>query len=194
VAQLRGLGLGLELVPVRGNVDTRLRRVAGGDLDAVVLARAGLDRLGRGGEITETLDPAVLLPAPAQGALAVECRAADAELADLLSALDHEATRTAVSAERALLSTLEAGCSAPVAGLAGLAGPGELRLHGAVLNPDGSRIIRLTRTGPATAPAGLGRELAEALLGSGARTLLASGAGAAGSGSSGVQPAGSRST
>ncbi|MPZ26311.1 MAG: hydroxymethylbilane synthase, partial [Micromonosporaceae bacterium] len=74
VAQLRALGRGLEPVPVRGNVDTRLRRVADGDLDALVLARAGLDRLGRGAEITETLDPAVLLPAPAQGALAVECR------------------------------------------------------------------------------------------------------------------------
>jgi hydroxymethylbilane synthase len=193
VAQLRALGLGLELVPVRGNVDTRLRRVAEGELDAVVVARAGLDRLGRGGEITQTLDPAVLLPAPAQGALAVECRAADRELVALLTALDHPVTRAAVSAERALMSTLEAGCSAPVAGLAEFTGPGELRLRGAVASPDGHRTIRLTRAGPAAAPAELGRSLAVELLDGGARTLLAS-AGGPGSQRRGTHPAGSRST
>jgi hydroxymethylbilane synthase len=181
IAQLRARGRGWELVPVRGNVDTRLRRVAeGGDLDAVVLARAGLDRLGRGGEITETLDPAVLLPAPAQGALAVECRAADGYLVELLGRLDHPPTRAAVSAERALMSTLEAGCSAPVAGLAALTGSGAstgeaggLRLDGAVITPDGSRTLRLTRTGPAVAAVQLGQSLAAELLDAGARSLLA---------------------
>jgi hydroxymethylbilane synthase len=177
VAQLRALRPGLELVPVRGNVDTRLSRVAGGELDAVVVARAGLDRLGRGGEITDILDPAVLLPAPAQGALAVECRAADGYLVELLGRLDHPPTRAAVSAERALMSTLEAGCTAPVAGLAALtgggAGAGELRLHGAVISPDGRRILRLTRTGTSAGAVELGHRLAGELLDAGARSLLA---------------------
>lgn len=165
VAQLRAVMPALELVAVRGNVDTRLRRVAEGDLDAVVLARAGLDRLGRTAEITETLDPAVLLPAPAQGALAVECRADRPDLIEALAALDHPATRAAVSAERGFLSTLEAGCSAPVAGLAELTGHDftghdELRLHGAAFSPDGRQTIRRTRTGRAAAAAELGRDLA----------------------------------
>jgi hydroxymethylbilane synthase len=118
-AQLRALGLGLEIVPIRGNIDTRMRKVTDGELDAVVLARAGLARVGLAEAITETLDPIQMLPAPAQGALAVECRAADADLERLLAAtLDDEGTRAAVTAERALLAALEAGCSAPVGALA----------------------------------------------------------------------------
>jgi hydroxymethylbilane synthase len=183
VAQLLALGRGLVLVPVRGNVDTRLRRVAEGELDAVVLARAGLDRLDRGAEITQTLDPAVLLPAPAQGALAVECRAVDGELIDLLGVLDHPSTRAAVAAERAFMSTLEAGCSAPVAGLAEFPEPGQIRLHGAVFSLDGHRTIRMARAGTVAEPAELGRRLAAELLDGGARTLL-----------TGAAPAGSRST
>jgi hydroxymethylbilane synthase len=171
VAQLRSLRPDLAVVPVRGNVDTRLRKVAGGELDAVVLARAGLARLGRVAEITETLDPAVLLPAPAQGALAVECRAGETDLIEALAALDHPVTRAVISAERTFLSTLEAGCSAPVAGLAEL-GDGQLRLHGAVFSPDGRRGIRRTRGGSAAAPAELGRELASELLAAGAQTLM----------------------
>jgi hydroxymethylbilane synthase len=118
-AQLRALGLGLEIVPIRGNIDTRMRKVTDGELDAVVLARAGLARVGLVGVITETLDPIQMLPAPAQGALAVECRTADVDLEQLLaSTLDDEGTRAAVTAERALLAALEAGCSAPVGALA----------------------------------------------------------------------------
>ncbi|MEV6441935.1 MULTISPECIES: hydroxymethylbilane synthase [Amycolatopsis] len=118
-AQLRALGLGLEIVPIRGNIDTRMRKVTDGELDAVVLARAGLARVGLVEAITETLDPIQMLPAPAQGALAVECRAADVDLEQLLrSTLDDEGTRAAVTAERALLAALEAGCSAPVGALA----------------------------------------------------------------------------
>ncbi|MEV6642058.1 hydroxymethylbilane synthase [Amycolatopsis sp. NPDC051371] len=118
-AQLRALGLGLEIVPIRGNIDTRMRKVTDGELDAVVLARAGLARVGLVEVITETLDPIQMLPAPAQGALAVECRAADADLEQLLAAtLDDEGTRAAVTAERALLAALEAGCSSPVGALA----------------------------------------------------------------------------
>ncbi|ADJ42302.1 hydroxymethylbilane synthase [Amycolatopsis mediterranei S699] len=118
-AQLRALGLGLEIVPIRGNIDTRMRKVTDGELDAVVLARAGLARVGLVEAITETLDPIQMLPAPAQGALAVECRSADVDLEHLLrSTLDDEGTRAAVTAERALLAALEAGCSAPVGALA----------------------------------------------------------------------------
>jgi hydroxymethylbilane synthase len=117
-AQLRALGLGLEIRPLRGNLDTRLNRVSSGDLDAVVVARAGLARLGRLGDVTETLEPVQMLPAPAQGALAVECRAGDTALAELLAMLDDADTRAAVAAERALLAELEAGCSAPVGAIA----------------------------------------------------------------------------
>ncbi|SEP41492.1 hydroxymethylbilane synthase [Amycolatopsis saalfeldensis] len=118
-AQLRALGLGLEIVPIRGNIDTRMRKVADGVLDAVVLARAGLARIGRDGEITETLDPIQMLPAPAQGALALECRAADVDVEHLLaSTLDDEGTRAAVTAERAMMAALEAGCSSPIGALA----------------------------------------------------------------------------
>ena len=118
-AQLRALGLGLEIVPIRGNIDTRMRKVTDGELDAVVLARAGLARIGRAEAITETLDPIQMLPAPAQGALAVECRSADVDIEQLLaSTVDDEGTRVAVTAERALLAALEAGCSAPVGALA----------------------------------------------------------------------------
>ncbi|MGE0297129.1 hydroxymethylbilane synthase [Pseudonocardia sp.] len=119
IAQLAALGLGLELVPIRGNVDTRIGKVVSGDLDAVVVAAAGLRRLGRIDEATELLDPLQMLPAPAQGALAVECRAEDRELADFLATtLEDRPTRAAVAAERAVLATLEAGCSAPVGALA----------------------------------------------------------------------------
>jgi hydroxymethylbilane synthase len=174
IAQLNALGKDLKVVPIRGNVDTRLRRVGvgreggranGGDLDAVVLASAGLDRLGRLAEATELLDPALMLPAPAQGALAVECRTEDEELVGLLSMLDHGSTRAAVTAERALLAALEAGCSAPVAALATIAAGGsaggdpgeELYLRGAVISPDGRQSVRLSRTGDVSWSARMGR-------------------------------------
>ncbi len=171
IAQLRALGLPIETVPIRGNVDTRLRKVAEGELDAVVLARAGLARLGRAHEATEILDPALMLPAPAQGALAVECRADDPLFA-VLSTLDDPATRAAVDAERTLLATLEAGCSAPVAGLAEAAGEGQIHLRGAVLSPDGRVAVRLSRTGTLADAASTGRLLAEELLRAGADTVL----------------------
>ena len=178
-AQLRALGLGLEIVPVRGNVDTRLGRVASGELDAVVLALAGLRRLGRAGEVTEILDPIQVLPAPAQGALAVECRASDASVQEVLAALDDAASRTAVTAERALLTALEAGCSAPVGALAevaeGDAGP-EVFLRGSVTATDGSDAVRLSATGPTTHAEGVGRRLAADLLAEGADTMMGSSA------------------
>jgi len=179
IAQLNALRLPLSVTPIRGNVDTRIRRVLGpaADLDAVVLARAGLLRLGRTDVITETLDPMLMLPAPAQGALAVECRLDDHDLVELLGSLDHAPTRAAVTAERALLATLEAGCSAPVAAYAELAegeDGDEIYLRGAVISPDGSRAVRLSRTGTPADAAEIGKALAADLLDNGADTLFGS--------------------
>jgi hydroxymethylbilane synthase len=174
-AQLLGLGLGLEVVPVRGNVDTRIGKVRSGDLDAVVLARAGLARLGRLDDATEVIDPLTLLPAPAQGALAVECRSDDAELVALLAALDDVDSRTAVAAERSLLSALEGGCTAPVGALAQVAegddGP-ELYLRGLVAAVDGTDAVRLSATGPTSEAVEVGRRLAAELLDLGAADLM----------------------
>jgi hydroxymethylbilane synthase len=176
VAQLRALGLGLDIVPIRGNVDTRLARVAPGDLDAVVLARAGLSRLGRLDVITETLDPLQVLPAPAQGALAVECRTSDARTRELLGRLENPSARACVVAERSTLATLEAGCSAPVAAYAEVAegedGP-ELFLRASVTAIDGSDAVRGSVSGPLPDAAALGRSLATELLDRGAAELMA---------------------
>jgi hydroxymethylbilane synthase len=176
VAQLRALGLGLEVVPIRGNVDTRLGRVAPGDLDAVVLARAGLSRLGRLDVITETLDPLQVLPAPAQGALAVECRTSDARTRELIGRLEEPSVRACVVAERSTLATLEAGCSAPVAAYAEVAegedGP-ELFLRASVTAIDGSDAVRGSITGRLSDAASLGRVLAAELLDRGAAELIA---------------------
>ncbi|MGC4794678.1 hydroxymethylbilane synthase [Micromonospora saelicesensis] len=177
IAQLHALGLQLEVTPIRGNVDTRLGRVLGpeADLDAVVLARAGLARLGRLDVITESLDPMLMLPAPAQGALAVECRVDDQDLVELLAVLDHAPSRAAVTAERAFLATLEAGCSAPVAAYAELAEGetgDEIYLRGAVISPDGTRDLRLSRTGTPADAAEIGKALAAELLELGADSIL----------------------
>jgi hydroxymethylbilane synthase len=177
IAQLHALGQPLQVTAIRGNVDSRLRRVFGpdADLDAVVLARAGLVRLGRAQEITEVLDPMVMLPAPAQGALAVECRADDVDMIELLSVLDHAPTRAAVTAERALLATLEAGCSAPVAAFAEIAegdDGDEIYLRGAVISPDGTRALRMSRTGTPADAEEIGKALAADLLDAGADTIL----------------------
>jgi hydroxymethylbilane synthase len=174
VAQIRALGLGLDLVPVRGNVDTRLQQVADGTLDAVVLARAGLARLGRLDEITEVLDPLQMLPAPGQGALAVECRVDD-DLVDALRVLDEPTTRSAVTAERSLLAALEAGCTAPVGAYAEAAEGDdglELYLRAVVVSLDGSESIRKSATGPLTAAERVGRDLAADLLDDGAGALV----------------------
>ncbi|WP_433162809.1 hydroxymethylbilane synthase [Kribbella sp. CA-247076] len=165
VAQLDALGLGLECTGIRGNVDTRIGLVAEGKLDAVVLARAGLSRLGRLAEVTETLDPIQVLPAPGQGALGIECRAEDTAVLAALAPLEDPATRAAVTAERQMLATLEAGCTAPVGALAevveGEDGP-ELWLRGALGQEDGVR--RLSANGPVDDPVALGKALANELL------------------------------
>jgi hydroxymethylbilane synthase len=173
MAQLNALGAGLTCVPIRGNVDTRLRKIQTGELDAVVVAAAGLQRLGRLTEVTEFLDPDVVLPAPAQGALAVECRVTDAELTATVGALDHPATRAAVLAERALLAALEAGCTAPVGGYATVT-DGVLSLRGVVVTLDGSTSIRRLGTGTPADAESVGRRLAAELLDAGADSLLES--------------------
>ena len=175
VAQIEALGLGVELVGVRGNVDTRLGKVASGDLDAVVLARAGLARLGRADEATELLDPIQVLPAPGQGALAVECRADSDLLDDLTRALDHAHTRACVEAERALLAELEAGCSAPVGALAEVAEGDlgdELWMRAVALTPDGAVSVRRSASGPLDDAVGLGQKLAAEMLAEGAADLI----------------------
>lgn len=177
-AQLRALGLGLEIVGLRGNVDTRLGKVTAGELDAVVLAYAGLRRLGRADAVTEVLDPIQLLPAPAQGALAVECRADDELVLDVLSKIDHAETRAAVTAERALLTALEAGCSAPVGALAEVVetenSAFELFLRANVTAEDGSDAVRLSMTGATTDADGIGQRLAAELLADGADQVMRS--------------------
>jgi hydroxymethylbilane synthase len=179
-AQLRALGLGLEIRPLRGNLDTRLNRVSSGDLDGVVVARAGLARIGRLSAITESLEPVQMLPAPAQGALAVECRAGDIELAALLGELDDPDTRAAVTAERTLLAELEAGCSAPVGAIAEVVESidedgrvfEELSLRGCVAALDGSDVIRASGIGTPDRARELGLSVAAELFELGAREVL----------------------
>jgi hydroxymethylbilane synthase len=173
-AQLRALGLDLYVVPVRGNVDTRLAHV-GENLDAVVLAVAGLRRLGRFDAITEILDPTRFVPAPAQGALAVECRADDLAAREVLAAFDDTGARACITAERALLSSLEAGCSAPIGALAEIHdNPAELTLTAVVTAADGSDAVRRSLTGVVADSADVGRRLAAELIASGADKMMGS--------------------
>ncbi|MRK00397.1 hydroxymethylbilane synthase [Aeromicrobium sp. S22] len=175
-AQLNALGLGVEVVGIRGNVDTRIGKIASGECDGVLLARAGLVRLGRADEATEVIDPLQMLPAPGQGALACECRVDDVATTRLLAQLDDSDTRAAVTAERSLLATLEAGCSAPVGALAEIAdgddGP-ELWLRAVVGDVSGSPTIRLSATGLPHEAAAVGERLAVEMLAEGADALVA---------------------
>jgi hydroxymethylbilane synthase len=175
VSQLEALGLGLEVRGIRGNVDTRIRKVREGEVDAIVLARAGLSRLGRLDEVTEVLDPLQMLPAPGQGALAVECRTDDTDLVAALGELDDRATRAAVTAERAVLNALEAGCSAPLGTLAevveGEDGE-ELWLRAVAMSLDGALEVRRSATGTVAEAAELGTRLASTMLDEGAADLM----------------------
>lgn len=161
----------LELAELRGNVPTRLQRLADGDCDALLLAAAGLVRLGLGAEIRERLPLDAFLPAVAQGAMAIELRAGDARARAAVAPLDHAPTRTATGAERALLARLEGGCSVPVGAHARLEGD-ELELAASVVSLDGRRAAEARRRGPADAPEALGRALAEELLARGAQEIL----------------------
>ncbi|WP_093781808.1 hydroxymethylbilane synthase [Streptomyces sp. yr375] len=179
-AYARGHGLDIETVAIRGNVDTRLGYVHDGALDAVVLAAAGLSRIGRLDEVTDFLSIDTVLPAPGQGALAIECAADHADLIATLGELDDPFTRVAVTAERSLLAALEAGCSAPVGALADLLADGqivkEMRLRGVVGTTDGSRMVQQSTTGPVPETHDqammLGRGLAAEMLAQGAAGLM----------------------
>lgn len=171
VAQLRALRPDLEIVPIRGNADTRLRKVTDGELDAVVLAHAGLKRIGRLDAVSEVFDPDQMLPAPGQGSLALECRTDRDDLRALLGTIDDAPTRRAVTAERTVLAVLEAGCSAPVGTYAAEVDE-RLHLTATVAAYDGTRQVRLSASGHPDAAEQLGRDLADRLLAQGADQLM----------------------
>ncbi len=161
----------LKIVDLRGNVETRVRKLTEQNLDAIVLAEAGLVRLNMGDRITHLLDPAWMLPAVGQGAIGLECREDDHETRDVLEALTHRPTMTAVTAERAMLYALGGGCLVPI-GATVTARESEITLKGAVYSPDGARKIVESLRGPKDSPLNVGAELAARLLSAGARELL----------------------
>lgn len=161
----------LEIVSLRGNVNTRLAKLDGGEYDAIILAVAGVKRLGMEARIRERLDPSVSLPAVGQGAICIESREDDKTTNELLAPLNHRATQMCVTAERAMNARLEGGCQVPIGGYAELNGS-ELHLRGMVGEPDGSRLLRAELRGPASQPEQLGARVAENLLTQGAKTIL----------------------
>ena len=162
-ALLKALRPNLELVDIRGNVDTRMRRVADGEYDGVLLAAAGLERLGRLDEATQLFEAMAFPPAPGQGAIVIQCRTDDAALLDRLAAVDHAPTRTAVEAERGFLAALGAGCALPVAAFAQMS-EGLLAVRGMIAAEDGSDPLFGDAAGPPGECEALGRGLAERLL------------------------------
>jgi hydroxymethylbilane synthase len=168
-AQLLAYRPDLRVEPIRGNVDTRIRKTQEGQYDAILLAAAGVTRLGLEKHITQYLPVEVMLPAPGQGALAVQCRAADEKTLGYLQGIDHAGTRLATSAERAFLAALGGGCSLPVGAMAEVEA-GEIRLQGVIAAPDGSRLLRLSASG--RDPLQLGQSLAQEALEQGARAYL----------------------
>jgi hydroxymethylbilane synthase len=170
-AQLLAARPDLAIETLRGNVDTRLRRLDAGDMDAIVLACAGLIRLGLEARITVHLDPKICLPAVAQGVIGIECRGADSRTRELVTVLNHRDTRIAMDAERAFAHRLGGSCQSPIAAHARVEGQ-RLRLDGLVAEPDGSRLLRDTASGTIDAPAALGALLAERILAAGAGPLL----------------------
>jgi hydroxymethylbilane synthase len=169
-AQLLAIRDDLRCVPIRGNANTRLAKVDAGEFDGVVLACAGLARIGYGNAVSQVFEPEEMLPAPGQGALAVECRAGDAELAALLGSVADPASTAAVTAERTLLEALAAGCSAPVGAYA--FGLYQLRMQAAVISADGSRVLRANGSARPDEARRLGRDLAAELLRLGAGDLI----------------------
>jgi len=170
-AQLLAVRADLQIEALRGNVGSRLRRLDDGALDAIVLASAGLARLGLQSRISSHLEPRVSLPAVGQGVIGVECRADDGETLSRLTALEHAPTRIALNAERAFSRRLGGSCQSPIAAHAQLAGD-RLLLEGLVAEPDGSRLLRDSLAGPAVDAAAIGERLAERLLAAGAGLLL----------------------
>jgi len=168
-AQLHSLRADLEIIPLRGNVDTRLRKLQAGDFHAIILAAAGVSRLGLTQLVREYLDPAQMCPAAGQGALAIETRSDDAQTIAALKFLDDYLARTAVECERAALNALGGGCQVPIGAYAQWKGE-KLVLQAVVANPDGRELVREQRAG--SDPAVLGREVGEALLARGAQRIL----------------------
>jgi hydroxymethylbilane synthase len=170
-AQLRHVRPDLDIRDLRGNVDTRLRKVESGEYDAVVLAKAGLDRLGAAHRISEILSPDVCMPAVGQGAIGVECRADDAEASEVLDKLNHAETRAAIVAERTLLSVLQGGCQVPLGAWARIERD-ELVLEACVCSIDGQQYVRQRLTGSPEQPRPLGEQMARALIEAGAQNIL----------------------
>jgi hydroxymethylbilane synthase len=169
--QLRGLRPDIEPVDIRGNVDTRVRKVDDGTVDGAVLALAGLERLGLSARAVEVFEPDVMIPAVGQGALAVEARADDSEVMEALSAIDNRATRQAVEAERAFLERLGGGCRLPFGALATIDG-GALLITGFISDESGASAFRSEMRGPASDARATGARLAEALLAQGAARFV----------------------
>jgi len=161
----------LKLLEIRGNVETRLRKLDAGEYDGIVLAVAGLERLGLAGRITQPLQPPVMFPAVGQGALGLECRTDDSKLQAILRRISDEPTLAAVTAERALLAELRAGCHAPLGVYCSIAGD-QLKLEAVVLSPDGVSRIHAVETSSVTSPVELGRAVALALRNQGADALI----------------------
>jgi hydroxymethylbilane synthase len=170
-AQLQALRPDLKIDALRGNVDTRLRKLDEGDMDAIVLACAGLIRLGLGSRITSRLDPKLCLPAVTQGIIGIECREGDSHTLELLRALEDPATRLVMQAERAFSRRLGGSCQSPIAAYAELHAD-QIELHGLVAEPDGSRLLRDTLKGSHEDPEDLGTRLADRVLAAGADRLL----------------------
>lgn len=170
-SQLLHVRRDLQLLELRGNVDTRVEKLKRGDYDAIVLAKAGLDRLGLSGNISEVLSPEICLPAAGQGAIGIEARSGDADTTKILAALDDAATRTAVAAERAALAGLGGGCQVPI-GAWGRMENGKLALDVAVLSPDGSQRLWEYDAAPPGDAENLGKRIAQKLRDSGAVALL----------------------
>ena len=168
-AQLLAYRSDLQVKPLRGNVDTRIRKMLAGDYDAIVLATAGVTRLEMEEHVAEELPFEIVLPAPGQGALAVQCRSDDADMLNYLTAIEHVETRRAVSAERAFLAALGGGCSLPVGAYASVANE-QIEMQGIVISPDGQRQIRVS--GKGENPERLGQELAAEALSQGAAEVL----------------------
>jgi hydroxymethylbilane synthase len=170
--QILALRPDLTVVPIRGNVHTRVRKVDDGECDAVVLAMAGLDRLGLAARVTQVLTPEQSLPAIGQGAIGIECRSGDARLRALLAGIEHAPTRACIAAERALNEGLGGSCVAPIAGYAEIAGS-RLRLRAVVGDPEGARMLRAEHAGAVSEAREIGLALAAELNRQGAATLLA---------------------
>ena len=164
-AQLLARRPDIKIVPLRGNVETRLAKVERGEVEATFLAYAGLRRLGKTDAVRAVLEPSEMLPAVAQGAIGIECRLADARTRGYLVALDHAPSAIAVAAERGLLERLDGSCRTPIGALATLAPGGRLRLDGLVVRPDGSGLLTTSREGPAALAAEMGRDAGDELKG-----------------------------